>query len=329
MPRSDRVTAEAHPNIALVKYWGKRDERLNLPAAGSISVTLGALTTRTSVCFDAALARDEIKLNGATDAAQARRLGAFLDLLRQRAGTQRHARVESVNDFPTAAGLASSAAGFAALAVAASGALGLDLEGCELSALARQGSGSAARSIFGGFVEMAAGERADGADAFARPLLAADEWPLALVIAITSGAPKEVGSRSGMVHTQRTSPYYAPWIETVKHDLDGARRAIAARDFARLADVAEGSCLAMHAAMLAARPGLIYWNAATLACLHEVRALRRGGVAVFFTIDAGPQVKAVCLPEARTRVVQALAAMAGVERVIESGLGGGARVVAE
>jgi diphosphomevalonate decarboxylase len=319
--------AEAHPNIALVKYWGKRDDRLNLPAAGSISVTLGALTTRTSVCFDPARERDEFLLNGVSDAAQSRRLGAFLDLVRARAGERQHAQVESVNDFPTAAGLASSAAGFAALALAASRALSLDLDARELSLLARQGSGSAARSVFGGFVEMAAGERDDGADAFAAPLLAPERWPLAVVIAITSRVPKGVGSRSGMLHTQHTSPYYAPWIATVRQDLGAARAAIATHDFERLADVAEGSCLAMHAAMLAARPALIYWNAATLACMHVIRTLRHEGAAVFFTIDAGPQVKAVCLPEARVQVARALAAVTGVERVLESGLGEGARVV--
>jgi diphosphomevalonate decarboxylase len=321
-----RATATAQPNIALVKYWGKRDVALNLPAAGSLSITLGALHTRTRVRFDDALDADDITLNGEREAAQTRKIGAFLDLFRTRAGTAMRAHVESGNDFPTGAGLASSASGFAALAVAVDRALGLNLDARELSMLARRGSGSAARSIFGGFVEMAPGTRVDGEDAFATPLLDAAAWPLKVVVAITSRKKKAVDSRAGMQTSQRTSPYYHDWIATVPGDLVIARQAVQARDFEKLARVSEASCFAMHAVMLATRPALIYWNGATLDCIQCVRALQADGVAVFFTIDAGPQVKAVCLPEAAARVADALREVAGVEDVLISGLGEGARI---
>ncbi|MDE2224706.1 MAG: diphosphomevalonate decarboxylase [Xanthomonadaceae bacterium] len=321
------ATVTAQPNIALVKYWGKRDAALNLPAAGSLSITLDALHTRTRVRFDEALATDDIKLNGERDEAQSRKISAFLDLFRARAGVATRACVESGNDFPTGAGLASSASGFAALAVAADRALDLHLQPRELSVLARRGSGSAARSIFGGFVEMSAGTRDDGEDAWATPLLESAAWPLKVVVAITTRAKKSIGSREGMEHTRETSPFYREWIATANADLADARTAVRARDFDKLAQVGEASCLAMHALMLSARPGLIYWNAATIECIRHVRALRSEGAGVFFTIDAGPQVKAVCLPDDAARVADALRTVPGVEEVLVSGLGEGARVV--
>lgn len=318
------ATAVAQPNIALVKYWGKRSEPLNLPAVGSISVTLDALRTRTRIVFDRALDRDRLLLNGAP--ADAARASACLDHLRAIAGTRARASIETHNDFPTAAGLASSASGFAALVVAANAALGLDLPPRALSMYARRGSGSAARSIFGGFVEMARGEREDGSDAVARPLLEADAWPLAVVVAVTSEAPKAVGSTDGMRATAASSPFYPAWVQGSARDLAQARRAVMARDFDALAAVSEHSCLKMHALGLAARPPLIYWNETTVACVSAVRALRAAGLPVFFTIDAGPQVKAICLPEAAGEVSSAFGGIGGVLQVISSGLGPGARI---
>jgi diphosphomevalonate decarboxylase len=320
------AAATAQPNIALVKYWGKRNAALNLPAAGSLSITLDALHTRTRVRFDDVLDAEDITLDGERDASQSRKIGAFLDLFRARAGIVTRAQVESANDFPTGAGLASSASGFAALAVAADRALGLGLDPRELSMLARRGSGSAARSIFGGFVEMAAGTRDDGEDAFATPLLDASAWPLKVVVAITSRKKKAVDSRAGMETSQRTSPYYRDWVATVPRDLAAARDAVQARDFEKLAEIGEASCLAMHAVMLATRPALIYWNGATLDCIQCVRALRLRGIGVFYTVDAGPQVKAVCLPDDAAGVAEALRDVAGVEDVLVSGLGEGAHI---
>lgn len=324
-----QATAQAQPNIALVKYWGKRAAALNLPAAGSLSITLDALHTRTRVRFDDALADDDITLNGERDESQNRKIGAFLDLFRARAGIATRAHIESGNDFPTGAGLASSASGFAALAVAVDRALGLHLESRELSTLARRGSGSAARSIFGGFVEMGAGTRDDGEDAFATQLLEPDAWPLKVVVAITTRKKKSISSRVGMDHTRDTSPFYRDWIATIAGDLATAREAVQARDFEKLARVSEASCLAMHAVMLSARPALIYWNTATVACIQCIRALQAEGTGVFFTIDAGPQVKAVCLPDDAARVAEALRDVPGVEDVLVSGLGEGARATGD
>ncbi|HLU61179.1 MAG TPA: diphosphomevalonate decarboxylase [Gammaproteobacteria bacterium] len=318
-----QAEATARANIALIKYWGKRARALNLPAVGSLSITLDGLATQTAVRFDAALEADRVVLNGRKDEAAAGRVSRFLDLLRERAGVKTRAEVISHNNFPTAAGLASSASGFAALAAAAATALKLDLSPEALSVLARQGSGSAARSIFGGFVEWHRGERDDGADSFAEVLAPREHWPLQVVIAITETAPKGTGSTDGMTQTEFTSPYFDAWVDGQEADLADARAAILSRDFEKLADVAEFSCLKMHASALAARPGVIYWNGATLEAMHTVRTLRSGGMQVFFTIDAGPQLKAICEPAAAPSVRDALAAVPGVREVIVTGIGEG------
>ena len=324
---SRSATALAHPNIALVKYWGKRDAALNLPAVGSISVTLDTLATTTSVRFDGAIDTDRLLLDDVRDAAALSRVSQCLDLLRNKAGTNDRAEVRSSNNFPTGAGLASSASGFAALVVAADAALGLGFESSELAVLARRGSGSAARSLFGGFVEMDHGVEADGSDCTAHPLLDAHRWPLAVSVAVVSRARKKTGSTEGMEHTRLTSPYYDQWVSGQHADLDEARSAIDARDFDKLADVSEHSCLKMHALAAAARPGLVYLRGPTIEAMHRVRELRANGVAVFFTIDAGPQLKAISLPGDQGRVVDALGAIAGVEDLLRTGLGAGARVV--
>jgi diphosphomevalonate decarboxylase len=315
----------AGANIALVKYWGKRDEPLNLPAAGSLSITLAELVTTTRLTPDPSLAADELVLDGRV--VDPGRVGAVLERLRRLAGTRRFFRVESHNNFPTAAGLASSASAFAALVVAADRLLGLDLSAARLSELARRGSGSAARSVFGGFVEMNAGQALDGSDSVARELAGSEHWPLRVVVAITDRSGKRVSSTDGMNLTQRSSPYYRAWVDSVDSDLSAARAAVAARDFERIAEVAEHSALKMHASAMAARPGLLYWNPATLACMHEIRALRADGVAVFFTVDAGPQVKAVCLPDVEEVVAERLALVPGVVDLARTGLGPGARVI--
>ena len=324
-------TAIAGTNIALVKYWGKRDSVLNLPAAGSLSLTLRELDTRTTVRFGAHLGpTDRVRLNGQDADEDVRlRVVAFLDLVRAQAGISTPAEVVTENSVPTAAGLASSASGFAALALAASRAAGLSLEPPALSALARRGSGSAARSIFGGLVEMQAGVNPDGSDAFAKPLPEADSWPLRLVVAVTSENRKAIGSTEAMRRTEQTSPFYKGWIDSVDGDLRDARAAIAERDLGRLGLVAERSALRMHASALAADPPILYWSTATLAAMETVRQLRAHHVEAYFTIDAGPHVKVLCDLRHVIAVEAALAKTPGVLRTIVASPGRGARVLQE
>lgn len=340
------AAARAHSNIALAKYWGKRDTALNIPAVGSISITLDALHTDTTVSFDAGLDHDELWLDdrlqligtapdrtvsGGTvsgGAASGGKVGLVLDLVRELAGHDLRARVMSHNNFPTGAGLASSASGFAALAVAACAAAGVEVTPRELSRLARRGSASAARSIFGGYVELHTGSSADGSDSFAEPLLDGDAWPLCVVVAITDPGPKTVSSTVGMQATSATSPFYTAWVESAADGLDRMRAAILAHDLETVGELAEHSCLALHSLMLTTRPALIYWNAATVSAIHAVRELRASGLPVYFTIDAGPQVKALCLPEDAAAVAEALAGVPGVQETRTSALGPAAHLVA-
>ena len=321
------ATAVACSNIALIKYWGKRDARLNLPAVGSISITLDALQTVTTVSFKPDLAADQLLLdNIRAGQDKTERVSKFLDIVRELAGITMAARVESDNSFPTGARLASSASAFAALALAATSAAGLKMHLTQLSALARRGSGSAARSVFGGFAEMHKGQLADGSDAHASPLADDKYWDLRIIVAITSESEKTVGSTGGMDQSAKTSPYYQNWLSSSDQDLSEMRSAIKAKDFNKLGELSEFSCLKMHSVMLSSRPALVYWNAATMAVINRVGELRHQGLPVYFTIDAGPQVKLLTLPEFTKNIVQEIQALPGVTRTIISGLGPGVRL---
>jgi diphosphomevalonate decarboxylase len=319
-----KAKAIAHPNIALAKYWGKQPFGKNLPSVPSLSITLAGMATTTVVELDPKLEADELSLDG--EATGGRPLTRVSDLLDRVANGERaRARVESGNDFPTAAGLASSASAFAALAVAANAALGAGKSAAELSDIARQVSASSGRSLFGGFVVLPAG--VEGQDVLsAEPLAPSDHWDLELVVAVTTEGKKDVGSTEGMIRTAETSPLYDGWIGGAPAIFETIREAVLACDLERLGPAVEQSALTMHASALAAAPGLLYWNGVTLEAMHAVRRLRAEGCLAFFTIDAGPHVKVICRSADRPRVSEALAAVPGVRRTIEAKPGAGARV---
>lgn len=322
-----RATAVAHPNIALSKYWGKREFGHNLPAVPSLSVTLAGMATTTTVAFDPALAADVFTLAGHTATeGDAKRVTALLDRVRAQAGITTRANVLSSNDFPTAAGLASSASAFAALALAATSAAGLGWSGAGVSDLARKSSVSAARSVFGGFVELRDGHPGDEALA-ATPVAPADHFPLRVLVAVTREGPKSTLSTEGMRNTQRTSPFYPPWVETAPALFARVRNAVLAGDLPALGVAAEESALRMHAAAIAACPGLIYWAGATVEVIEEVKRLRAAGLPAWFTIDAGPHVKVLTTPEREDDVERALATVPGVKRTIRTRPGGPAMLV--
>ncbi|MEL7536326.1 MAG: diphosphomevalonate decarboxylase [Pseudomonadota bacterium] len=319
-----QVLASAHPNIALVKYWGKQDAVRNLPAVSSVSITLDRLTVRTRVGFAEHGDKDRLSINGHVDPKSEQRAAQCFDAYRVSADAPFRALVaESDINFPVAAGLASSAAGFAALVTAADVLHGGRLSRLELARLAGQASGSAARSMYGGFVYLAAPENKNH-PINVNTVLSADAWPLSVVIAVTTHEQKAVGSTEGMEQSRLTSPFYDTWVANQAHDVDDALAAIQSHDFERLATISEHNCLKMHAVMLSSQPGLVYWNGATVEAIHRVRGLRRLGHAVFFTIDAGPQIKAVCDPDDTNAVADALADVPGVVEVMCCGLGPGA-----
>lgn len=306
-----RATAVAHSNIALAKYWGKSDVALNLPATPSLSMTLDRLSTTTSVQFVAGLVRDEVVLNGSLLAPEPlERLSQFLNRVRERAGIRLCARIESDNNFPTASGLASSASGFAALALAAVRAAGLTLSQAEVSDLARQGSASAARSLFGGYVALELNALS------AQQVLPGESFPLRLLVCVVTTLPKAKGSSSGMAHTANTSPYYPAWLTHAPSVYARVKRALLARDFEELGRASEHSALLMHASMFAADPPLNYWSPTTLGLLESVSQLRNSGLSAYATMDAGPHVKVLCEPEHALQIESTLSRVAGVKEVI-------------
>jgi diphosphomevalonate decarboxylase len=321
------VTARAHTNIALVKYWGKRDAGLNLPAVGSLSLTLDRFYTTTTVAPHTGPG-DRLVLDGAEASEGERaRVSRFLDLLRGHGGGGPPVVVTSENTVPTAAGLASSASAFAALALAGARAFGLELDEAELSRLARQGSGSAARSIFGGFVLLHRGERDDGLDCVAEPLPVPPALDVRLVVARCGAGRKKLGSTEAMERTARTSPFYAPWVASHPADLREGHQAVAAGQLEPLGEVMERSTLKMHATGLGAQPPFWYLAPATLAVMERVQALRQEGVPCWFTMDAGPHVKVLCRAAHAEEVAVRVAEVAGVLGLDVAAPGPGARVL--
>jgi diphosphomevalonate decarboxylase len=312
--------AKAQPNIALVKYWGKRDLARNLPAVGSLSITLDSLYSRMSVEFLESSGPDELVVNGEMNTAMLPRVSKCIDRI---AGNDRSAaRVQSEFNFPVAAGLASSASAFAALVLATFEGAGRTADTLAMARVAGSVSGSAARSFYGGFVELIAGVDSIDVESIAEP----GDWPLKVIVAITESGPKHLSSGEAMIRGAKTSPFYDTWVDRQAKDLAAAREAVNNRDFEQLAAVSEHSCLKMHSVMWASRPPVVYWNDATLACMETIRDLQKKSEPVFFTIDAGPQVKAVCLPAAAKTVRDALANTDGVVTTLVSGLGCGARL---
>lgn len=323
-----KATAIAHSNLALIKYWGKQNTLLNIPAVGSISITLKELLTKTTVQFDPNLKEDILILNNArSDQTKEKRISKFLDIVRHQTKAKYNAEIISENNYPTGAGLASSASGFAALAMAATNAARIHLSTEQLSVLARQGSGSAARSIFGGFVEMKVGSKSDGSDSFAVQLADENYWDMNVIVAITTESEKQTGSTEGMKHTELTSAYYENWISSSAKDLDEMRNAISAIDFEKLGELSEYNCLKMHALMMSAKPGLIYWNQTTIAVIHFVRELRKKNVQCYFTIDAGPQVKIICLSNNTEKIEKQIRQVNGVKKIIKTSLGSGTKLI--
>lgn len=308
------ATASTAANIALVKYWGKASIENNQPATGSVSIGLEGL--RTTTTLEHATGEHDTFDTELDDKARQRAV-SFLDLIRQKHLITQRLHITTRNNFPTGTGLASSASGFAALSLAFNALFSLKLSKRALSRMARLGSGSAARSVYGGIVELIPSH-----DAYATPIATAEEWPLDVIVAVTEERPKAIGSTEAMIQTASTSSFYQSWLSSHSDDMTSAKQAIAEKDFGRLADTSEHNCLKMHATMITSAPPIIYWQPATIEIMHEIRALRSAGTPAFFTIDAGAQVKIVCLPSATDTIRQQLKAITGLKQVIVTRLGG-------
>jgi diphosphomevalonate decarboxylase len=318
------ATAIASPNIALIKYWGNQNHSLRLPANGSISMTLGGLETHTTVTFDDSLSSDQMLLDGALVQGEAlERVSKHLDVIRSMTDLRAHARVESASNFPTNAGVASSASAFAALSLAGAAAAGLHLEPRELSRLSRLGSGSACRSIFGGFVIWHASD--SDADSFAEQLAPPDHWDLVDLIAVVSREHKHVGSSEGHALAE-TSPIQPARIADAPRRLEICRKALLERDFTTLAGIVELDSNLMHAVMLTSTPSLMYWLPATLSVIQAVSTWRSEGLDVCYTIDAGPNVHCLCTAPAAEEVKKRLIKLPSLTDILHAHPGSAARL---
>jgi diphosphomevalonate decarboxylase len=319
------ASAAAHPNIAFIKYWGNRDQDLRIPVNGSLSMNLKELETRTRVSFDPSLAGDQLILNGISEEGAAlQRVSIMLNRIRNMVEFNVYANVESENNFPAGAGIASSASAFAALSCAASSAAGLCLSERELSRLARTGSGSASRSIPEGFVEWQAGTDHDSSYAFS--IADADYWDLTDLIVLISKEHKETGSSLGHTLADK-SPIQGARVEDANRRLEICRKALLERDFPVFADIVEQDCNLMHAVMMTSDPPLYYWLPGTLEVMRAVQIWRRQGLPVCYTIDAGPNVHLICPAAEAERVKRELISLAGVKSILECTPGGPARLL--
>ncbi|MGQ2282915.1 diphosphomevalonate decarboxylase [Apilactobacillus kunkeei] len=286
----EKITARAHTNIALVKYWGKENEQLIIPANSSLSLTLDEFYTDTSVIFDESLDSDVVTLND--NAVNDEKITKFMDIIRKNAKINTFARIRSINHVPTSAGLASSASAYAALAAAGSKAAGLNLNERDLSRLARRGSGSATRSIFGGFAAWNKGN--DDESSYGYSIQNPVKMDINMIAIILDNQPKKISSRKGMKISIETSPYYESWIKQTTEDFQTIKDAIKENDFTNLGKTAELNAMRMHSLTLSSDPSYLYINSDSLEVINMVKELRENGVECYYTMDAGPNVKIIC-----------------------------------
>ena len=319
-----KATAIAPSNIAFIKYWGRKNEELRLPENSSISMNLSNLLTTTTVEFNPDFKEDSVIINDKNDLKEAGRVIKFLDLIRKKTGLFQKAKVVSKNDFPDGTGLSSSASGFAALACAASKAAGLTLGEKELSILARQGSGSACRSIPDGFVEWLDGNSSE--TSFSKSLHPPGYWDIADVVAIVSKEKKDVSSTEGqkMVYS---SPFFQTRLNNINEKITKIKKIFKTKNFIELGELIEGEALELHAIMLTSTPSLIYWLPATIQIMKLVKKWRSEGLEVYFTINTGQDIHLIIEEKNTEKLIKKLEDLKEVKKIIINRPSVGARLV--
>ncbi|MBO0443616.1 diphosphomevalonate decarboxylase [Vagococcus fluvialis] len=319
----------AHTNIALIKYWGKRNDELFLPMNSSLSLTLDAFYTDTEVVLDSDFTSDTFFLNDVKqDEKETEKITKFLNLFRNEVNMETKACVKSYNHVPTAAGLASSASAFSALAGAMNQASGLNLDSKTLSTFARRGSGSATRSIYGGFVEWYMGEDDLSETSHAIPVDDAS-WDIGMIVIAVNTGRKKLSSRVGMKQTIATSPFYSSWVETATSDLTKMKDAIKQKDFITLGEITESNGMKMHATMLGAFPPISYWEPDSVKAIQTVKEIRGMGIPCYVTMDAGPNVKVLCKASDMAKIEELLLKEFKREQIIPTTVGEGIKLLSD
>lgn len=318
-----KVKVITHANLALIKYWGKRDTTLMLPTKGSIGLSLSALETTTYMSSNK-VAKDIIFLDSRVISEQDNPITKFLDAARSLLGINKYFSIDSKNSFPTASGLASSASGFAALALGIDSLCNLNLSMQEISILARLGSGSAARSVYGGYVFWDQGKKQDGTDCYAKQIFQPSWWPeLRVIIATTTQSKKEFSSRYGMQQSVETSPTYTTWLNKSQGRIKPLLKALEEKDIAKVGAITEEDWTDLKEVMLTTQPSLNYWTTTSYAIIDKVIALReQKKINCYVTTDAGPHVKIICLADDAAQIMQTLGETQGLVSVIESHISG-------
>jgi len=293
---TDKVCSITNPSLALIKYWGKRKRGYNIPASTSIALSIGGLETRTAVSFST---KDHVAING--EVQDIARYAPFFTILRKHLKIEKFFSAESENNFPTSAGLASSSSGFAALAMACTRLAGYDMSPGELSEIARYGSASAARSVFGGFVLFPAGAKR------ARQIYPPDYWPeIRIIVALIVKGPKDISSREAMKISRDSSPFFQNWVASSRPLVQQAVEALKDKDIEKLGKAMRLSYLRMHAVMLGGNPPVRYWLPDSIKAMRVCDNLRNQGIGAWETMDAGPQVKILCTADDADKIIQAL-----------------------
>lgn len=322
-----KKTAKAHSNIALVKYWGKQDAGLKLPQNSSVSIALNDAYTLTTVEFDEKYKEDVVEMKGDTFSEKEKtKVSKQLDLVRKIAGIETRAKVVSKNNFPKAAGMASSASGFAALSVAAAKAAGLELSERELSIIARTGSGSASRSVPGGVAVWHTAEKSE--ESYAERIEFPSDWKIRVLLVMAEDkSAKKIGSTEGMALTVKTSPYYKLGVKEAEKDIERIKEAMGRGDWSAFGKVIEDECYRLHTMCMTTTPNILYWRGVTVEVFQALYKLREEGVEAFFTVDAGPHVHVIAKEEDVERVKEELNKLSGVGTIIETGVGPKAEII--
>ena len=317
------ITAIAHPNFALIKYWGKADSIQNIPAMSSISLTVDTLASTTQISQQPEVQKNTWELNGERQSDLGQILPT-LDYLSEVGEVQEPCLIQSQNNFPTAAGLASSASGVASIVVAYNRFFDLGLTNKQMTKAAMLGSGSAPRSLLSGLVLLDAENQFD-----CQTLAEPNQWPLSVVVCITDDKRKTVSSREGMEISRKTSPLYESWLKVNASHIERAKKAINERDLRALGQVAEENCKQMHEVMRTSSPSINYMTNKTIDCINAIEGIRSSGFDLFHTVDAGPQVKIICKTEDSGLIQKRISSLPSVRQTLIANIGYGARVINE
>ena len=321
-----KSTARAHSNIAFIKYWGRKNEELRLPTNGSISMNLSNLHTTTTVEFQENLEADLVEIDYKMDTIEIERVSNHLDRIRKIAGISTHARVQSINSFPSGTGLSSSASGFAALTMAGAQAAGLMLSEKELTILARQGSGSASRSIPNGFVEWKDAETSE--NSYSYSLYPADHWDIVDIVAVVSKEKKDISTSLGQQRVD-TSVFFQTRLAHIQEKINICKTIISKKDFTQFGKIIEMEALELHAIMLTSWPSLIYWLPQSISLMKQVKKWREEGLEVYFTVNTGQDVHILCKKKDEERVISKLATLENIVKIISNSPSRGAYFIRE